>query len=150
MKAAAAQTPESVSQQIYASSQQGDPTAFLLWHATPGLAKDCDPERVSLLHSISHYTSRMGCPTSKWDDRTFANNGYVSYGTAPLAVWDLTYLQLSPAVYVPNVAAIDTYLDGDPNITLLGPYSAGDAGAEIIHCRQTVYVPSAVHRLIVK
>ena len=40
INAVAAQTPASVSQQIYMASQQGDPTAFLLWHATPGLAKD--------------------------------------------------------------------------------------------------------------
>ena len=58
MNAAAAQTPESVSQQIYVASQQGDPTAFLLWHATPGIAKDRDPGRVSLLHSIT--TTRVG------------------------------------------------------------------------------------------
>ena len=30
MNAAAAQSPESVSQQIYTASQQGDPTTFLL------------------------------------------------------------------------------------------------------------------------
>ena len=54
MNVAAAQTPASVSQQIYAASQQGDPTAFLLWHATPGFAEDRDPGCVSLLNSISH------------------------------------------------------------------------------------------------
>ena len=66
----------------------------------------------------------------------------MSYGTAPLAVWDPTYLQLAPAVYVPSTVAIDTSLSGDANITLLGPYSAGDAGIEIIRCRKTVYVPA--------
>ena len=50
---AAAPTPASVAQQIYAASQQGDPTAFLLWHATPGITVDRDPDRVSLLHSVS-------------------------------------------------------------------------------------------------
>ena len=45
MNAAATQTPTSVSQQIYAASQKGKPTAFLLWHATPGLAEDRDPGR---------------------------------------------------------------------------------------------------------
>ena len=62
MSAVAAQTPASVSQQVYAASQEGDPTAFLLWHATPGLAEDWDPGCVSLLHSVSHYASRMGRP----------------------------------------------------------------------------------------
>ena len=62
LNAAAAPTPASVTQQIYATSQQGDPTAFLLWHATPGLAADRDPGRISLLHTVSHYASWMGQP----------------------------------------------------------------------------------------
>ena len=140
MNAAAAQTPAIVSQQIYKSSQQGDPTAFLLWHATPGFAEDHDPGRVLLLHSVSHYASRMGRPASKWDDRTFANRGGVSYGTAPLAVWDTTYLHLAPAVYVPRATDIYTSLAGDPNVTLLGPYGAGYTGVKIIRCRKTLYV----------
>ena len=72
----------------------------------------------------------------------FANQGDVSYSTGPLAVWDPTYLHLAPAVYVPSAAAIDTSLARDPNVTLLGPCGAGDAGAEIIHCQKTVYVPA--------
>ena len=70
------------------------------------------------------------------------NRADVSYGTAPLAVWDPTYLHLAPAVYVPSAAAIDTSLSGDANITLLGPYGAGDAGVEIIRCCKTVYIPA--------
>ena len=87
---AAVLTPSSVSQQVYAASQQGDPTAFLLWHATPRLAEDWDPGRVSLLHSINHYASRMERPPCQWDDGTFTNRGDVSYVTAPLANWDPT------------------------------------------------------------
>ena len=56
MNAAAVQTPASVFQKIYAASQQGDPTTFLLYLATPGLAIDRDSGRVSLLHFISHCT----------------------------------------------------------------------------------------------
>ena len=138
--AAATQTRASVSQQIYTASQQGYPTSFLLWHATPGIVKDRDPGRISMLHSVSYYTSRMGQPSCKWDDGTFANRGDVSYGTAPLEVWEPTYLHLAPAVYVPSAAAIDTSLAGNANITLIGPYGAGDAGDEIIRCCKTVYV----------
>ena len=43
---------------------------------------------------------------------------------------------------MPSVADIDTSLAGDPNVKFLGPYGAGDAGAEIIRCRKTVYVPA--------
>ena len=132
MNAAAALTPASVSQQIYAASQQGDPTAFLLWHVTSRLAKDWDPGRVSLLHSVSHCASRMGRPPCRWNDETFANRSNVSYGTVPLANWDPTYLHLAPAVHVPSAAAIDTSLAGDTNLTLLGPYRSGDAGFETI------------------
>ena len=142
MNAAAAQTPARVSHQIYAASQQGEPIAFLLWHATPGLAEDRNPGRVSLLHSISHYVSRMGRPTSKWDDRTFANQGDVSYGTAPLEMWYPTYLHLASAVYIPRAASIDTSLAGYPNVTLLGTYGTVDAGDENIRCCKTVYVPA--------
>ena len=86
MNAAAVQTPVRVSKQIYTAIQIKDPNAFLLWHFLLGLAKDCDPDCVSLLHSVSHYVSRMGRPASIWDDRMSANQGDVSYITAPLAV----------------------------------------------------------------
>ena len=140
--AAAVQTPASVSHQIYTASQQGDPTDFLLWHAMPRIAEDCDPGRVFLLHSVIHYASRMGRPASKWDNRTFTNRRDVSYGTAPLSVWDPTYLHLALAVYLPSAAAIESSLARDPNVTLLGPYGMGDAGAKIICCRKTMYVPA--------
>ena len=142
MNAAAALTPVRLLQQVYAASQQGDPTAFLLWHATPRLAEDRDPGRVSLLHSVSNYTRRMVTPPCQWDVGNFANRGDMSYGTAPLANWDPTYLHLSPDVYVPSAAAIDTSLSGDANLTLLGPYGVVDAGAEIIRCCKTVYIPA--------
>ena len=141
MNAEVVQTPASVSQKIYAASQQWYPTNFLLWDTMPGLSEDRDTGRVSLLHSISHYTSRMVRPASQWDERIFANHVDVSYGTVPLAAWDPTYLHLAPAVYVPSAATIDTSLDGDPNVTLLGPYGAVDVGAKIIHFCKTVYVP---------
>ena len=53
MNASATQTLDSVSQQIYTVSQQRDRTAFLLWHSTPGLAKNQDPGPISLLYSVS-------------------------------------------------------------------------------------------------
>ena len=63
-------------------------------------------------------------------------------------MWNPTYLHLATAVYVPSAAAIDTSLAGDPNVTLLRPYGAGDAGPEIIRCRKTVYVPASYVRLL--
>ena len=80
LNAAAAPPPASVAQQIYATSQQGDPTASLLWHATPGLAADRDPGRIYLLHSVSHYACRMGRLPCRWDNETFANRGDVAFG----------------------------------------------------------------------
>ena len=73
MNAAAAQTPARVSQQIYMASQKVYPTAFLLWHATPGITKDWYPGRISFYHSVSYYASRMGRTPCKWDNGTFAN-----------------------------------------------------------------------------
>ena len=43
MNAATELTPASISQQVYAASHQGDPTAFLLWHLTPELTEDWEP-----------------------------------------------------------------------------------------------------------
>ena len=130
MNAAAAPTPASVSQQIYAASQKEDPTAFLLRHATPGLTVDRDPGRVSLLHSVSYYASQMGGPPCRWYDKTFANRGDVAYGTAPLAQWGPAYLHLAPVVLVPSAAAIDASIASDPYLKLLEPYISGDAGVE--------------------
>ena len=62
MNAATAQTPASVYQKNHITSQQGDPNVFLLWHAMPGLAKDQNPSRILLLHSVSYYASWMGRP----------------------------------------------------------------------------------------
>ena len=134
--------PASVTQQIYAASQQGDPTAFLLWHATPGLTADRYPGRISLLHTVSHYVSRMGRPPCRWDGESFANQGDVAFGTAPLAHWDPAYLYLAAAVNVPSAAAIDATISGDAGLKMMGPYGAGDAGVESVCCRKTVYVPA--------
>ena len=125
MNAGAAQTLESVSQQVYATCQQGYPTAFLLWHDTPGIAKDRDQGRVLLLHSVSYYVSQMGRPASCGDDKTFANRVDVSYVNATLALWDPTNLHLDPAIYMPSVAVIDTSLASNPTINLLGLYGGG-------------------------
>ena len=84
----------------------------------------------------------MGRPPCRWDDGTFVNRDNVSYGTAPLANWDPTYLHLAPSVHVTSAAAIDASLAGDPNLTLLGPYGMGDADIENICCGKTVYVPA--------
>ena len=84
----------------------------------------------------------MGRPPCRWDDETFANQGNVTYGTAPLAQWDPAYLHLASAVHVPSAAMIDTAIAGGKNLKMLGPYAAGDAGVESIRCRKTVYVPA--------
>ena len=94
LNAADAPTPAIITQQIYAASQQGDPTVFLLWHATPELAADQDPGCISLLHYVSHYASRMGRPPCCWYGESFVNRGDVTFGTAPLAHWDPAYLHL--------------------------------------------------------
>ena len=57
-------------------------------------------------------------------------------------MWYPTYLHLALAIYVPSAAAIDTSIAGDSNITLLGPYGAGDTEVKIIRCCKTVYVPT--------
>ena len=142
LNAADVPTPASVAQQIYAASQQGDPTAFLLWHATPRIAADRDPGRISLLHTVSHYASRMGRPPCCWDGKSFANRGDVTFGTAPLAHWNPAYLHIVAAVHVPSAAMIDAAIAGNADLKMVGPYGVGDAGVENVRCRKTVYVPT--------
>ena len=86
------------------------------WHATLGLTVDWDPGRVSLLHLVSHYASRMGRPPCRWDDETFANWGDVTPGNAPLAQWDPAYLHLASAVHVSSAAIIDTAIARDAKL----------------------------------
>ena len=86
--------------------------------------------------------SNMGRPPCRWDDETFANRGEKAYHTAPLAQWYPAYLHLAPAVIVPSAAAINTSIASNPDLKLLGPYGAGDAGVESIRCRKTLYVPA--------
>ena len=71
----------------------------------------------------------MGRPPCCWDDKTFANWGDVTYGTALLAQWDPAYIRLAPVVHVSSAAMIDAAI-------------AGDAGVESVRCRKTVYVPA--------
>ena len=103
---------------------------------------DRDPRHVYLLHLVNHYASRMRRPPCCWDEETFANRGDVSYGTAPLVQWDPAYLHLTLAVLVPSPAVIDATLARDPDLKLLGPFGAEDAGVESIRCRKTVYIPA--------
>ena len=49
---------------------------------------------------------------------------------------------------MPSAAPIDTSLTGDPNVTILEPYGAGDVGDDIICCRKTVYVPAPYNGLL--
>ena len=66
----------------------------------------------------------MGRPLCHWDDKTFANWGNVTFGTAPLSQWDPAYLRLAPAMHVPSAAMIDAAIAGDANLKMLGPYGA--------------------------
>ena len=59
-----------------------------------------------------------------------------------MAQWDPAYFHLAPAVLVPSAAPINAAINGDPDLKLLGPCGAGDAGVESIRCRKTVYVPA--------
>ena len=80
---------------------------------------DWDPGRASLLHSEIYYTSRMGRPACRWDDKTFENCSDVAYGTALMEQWDPAYLHLAPALLIPSAAVIDASISSDPDLKLL-------------------------------
>ena len=62
--AAAAHEPATLSRQVYSSTISGDPTTFPLCHPTFGFDPGDNPGRLSLVHSISRYDTRIGRPTS--------------------------------------------------------------------------------------
>ena len=62
--AAAAHKPATLSRQVYSSTMSGDPMSFLLCHPTLGFDPGDDPGRLGLVHSISRYDARIGCPAS--------------------------------------------------------------------------------------
>ena len=68
---AAAHKPAALSRKIYSSTMSGEPTAFLLCHSTLGFDPGDDPGRISLVHMISRYDTRIGRPASPWDNEAF-------------------------------------------------------------------------------
>ena len=119
----AALSPAAISTMIYGADDA--PTAFLLWHATPGVDPAVDPGRISMLHAVSRFSARLGRATTQWDGKAFALRGDVVAGHAAVADWKGEYLhQLSANVPAPSTAAIDTAFAGDPALSLLGPFNA--------------------------
>ena len=81
--ATATTAPANMAWLIYAASQEGITTKFLLWHQG---ARGRDAQIV-LLHSVSKYTSMMGLTLPYWYDRSFASNGDIACGTIACANW---------------------------------------------------------------
>ena len=71
------------------------------------------------LHTVSHYASRMGRSPCRWDGKSFANRGDVTFGTAPLAHWDPAYLHLAAAVHVPSASTIDAAIAGNAGMKMM-------------------------------
>ena len=118
----------------------GDPTAFLLWHQTPGFDPGDNPGRLSLVHLISWYDARIGHPTSPWNDEAFGTRGDVVMGTVSCVYRLLAYMCQANTVVCLMAGAMDAALAGDVEATLFGLYVSGDAGMEQVKTQYAVYV----------
>lgn len=75
----------------------------------------------------------LGIPPSPWDDKLYAQKGEFYRNQAVLVEWKSHYFhQINQQVIVPMSDTIDATLAGDPTLKLLGLYTQGGAGTELI------------------
>ena len=126
--AAAAHEPAALSRQVYSSTMQGDPTAFLLCHPTLDFNPGNNPGRLSLVQLISRYDARIGLLAPPWDDKAFGTRGDVLMGTVSCVLWLPTYMRQANTVVALTADAMDNALAVDVDAPLFGPYMIGNAG----------------------
>ena len=103
-----------------------------------------EPVCIVLLHSMSHFASRMWFPTTKRYFNSFASTGYMVVGSVALANWDPKYPNLlRNSLNVPSTANIYTALALTPPHILTDSMSESDYGATALRVHPTVYVPTS-------
>jgi len=103
--------------------------AFLLWHATVGADPAMNSGRISMLHVISQFLTRLRRAITLWDGKAFSLKRDVLAGNVALADWHSEYLNhLLVNVAVPSASATNIAFIGDPDLGLLDPLNAGDLG----------------------
>ena len=108
------------------------PTAYLLMHG--GM--------IHLYHSISRFLPRLGQLPTEWDDLMFVTKGDLYQNMPTTTFWLSDYFRQIPnQLRVATSATIEAALAADPNLQILGPYNAQDAGTTLIRCRRSIYLP---------
>ena len=97
------------------------------------------------MHTISKYATRLGHPATPWDNELFASLHDVVGNQIPATVHfpaDAFVRQGQGAHYrVALGQTLDAEFGADANKGIVGPFAAGDAGADLISCRNVVGVP---------
>ena len=122
---------------------EGIPTAFILCHPTDGeVDEEEDAVRVSLLHIVIQFPTRLGNPPMQWDTRTFDSKGDVFFGRIVVLDWDERYTrQIRVAKYIPTAASIGVALAADLDILLFGLFDAVNSDFNAGRVLFAVYVP---------
>ena len=135
---AAAHEPTTLFRQVYYSTMLGDPTVFLLFHPTLGFDPGNDPSRLSLVHLISRYDSRIGRLASPWDDKAFGTRGDIVMGTVSCVRWLPAYMRQTSMVVALTADTVYSDLSGNLYAPLFGPYVMIDAGLDQVKTRYAV------------
>ena len=80
---------------------------------------------------------------SMWDNLYFTPKGEINCGIVSCANWQTSILHhIGSTINFFSDLAIDTTLSLDPNMDLLGQFTAADVDVEPLHVRKTIYPPA--------
>ena len=130
--------PDNVARLIYATTQEGVPTAFLQWNQ--GTRER--GAQIALLHLVLNYIPRMGMSASPWDELYFPLKRDVTCGAIAYDNRKTAKLhQIGSIVHFLTDLAIDSELAHDPGMDLLGPFITVNADVEPLRVCKTIYLP---------
>lgn len=132
-------TPEAVRTQLTNSTNNLEPIAIILLHEASA--------RTYLLPQRMTSTLAVQYP-AHINDRTFALDGDL-HRNCPLVVElpNALFNLITNTHLVPEPAHIVTQLAADPDIDIMGPFTAGDANVEVVRTRNVVAIPFAYVQL---
>ena len=136
--AAATVVPKEFTWEIHTVEQEGVLNALFKWQRSAGGGGD----HIFMLHSVSIYASYMGITLSPWYDISFASKGEVTCSTAGCANWITTILHhIGAVLYILASQAIYAAMASDPDMDLMGPFTAYNAYVNSILFINKIYLP---------
>ena len=124
---------------MYAVVQDYVLSAFLQWHlGAVGIVV-----QIMLLRPVSSYVPQMWMPLSTWGDLSFALNGNVTRGAVRCAnCLTVSLHHIDAALYILTPESIYTALSSDPNLYIIGPFTAEYDGVGFVCVHKTIYLPA--------